>query len=265
MSIHHSTTFARADARIRRRTRAGAARSDHRGDLRGVEGKRLQRGRDPNRRSRSSPADGAGMHPRNVAVGDALTRGHPQDRRRAWQAPAPQVSARRARRGHAGFCSPKFLEYRRRGQRMSSLNPDREMLAQFAGLMFKHARRDGFVSLRAFPDKSKKEKAIFVDPIRIGDGDFLDITTERARQAAAWHVPAVFCPPVATFRDHKNAKTDNLYEGVCLSVECDQRPLEARRRLKPCSALLPPSLRLAANGQTPRPARSSRKCICTGG
>ena len=27
---------------------------------------------------------------------------------------------------------------------MSSLNPDREMLAQFAGLMFKHARPDAF-------------------------------------------------------------------------------------------------------------------------
>ena len=34
------------------------------------------------------------------------------------------------------------------GQRMSSLNPDREMLARFAGLMFKHARPDAFVSLK---------------------------------------------------------------------------------------------------------------------
>ena len=108
---------------------------------------------------------------------------------------------------------------------MSSLDPDREMLAQFAAVMFKHARPDGFVSLRAFPDsKSKKDKAIFVDSIRIGDRDFLEIVTERARQAAAWPVPAVFCPPVATFRDPKNAKTDNLCEGVGLSVECDQTP-----------------------------------------
>ena len=57
--------------------------------------------------------------------------------------------------------------------------------------------------------KEKKDKPIFVDPIRIDDLDFLEIVTERARQAAAWHVPAVFCPPVATFRTHKNAKTDN--------------------------------------------------------
>jgi hypothetical protein len=35
---------------------------------------------------------------------------------------------------------------------MSSLNPDREMLARFAGLMFKHARPDAFVSLRLRDD-----------------------------------------------------------------------------------------------------------------
>src|SRR5690242_21477703 len=116
---------------------------------------------------------------------------------------------------------------------MSGLDPDREMLGQFAAAMFKHARPDGFVSLRAFPyQKSKKDKAIFVQAIRIGDPDFLKITTERARQAAAWHVPAVFCPPVATLRDGKSAKTGNLLEGVGLSVECDQSPDAARSKLE---------------------------------
>ena len=32
--------------------------------------------------------------------------------------------------------------------------------------------------------------------------------------------------------DHKNAKTENLCEGVALSVECDQRPLKARQTLE---------------------------------
>ena len=59
---------------------------------------------------------------------------------------------------------------------MSGLNPDREMLARFAGLMFKHARPDAFVSLRLFPDKgSKHDKPIDIEPIRIGDKDFLNI------------------------------------------------------------------------------------------
>jgi hypothetical protein len=129
---------------------------------------------------------------------------------------------------------------------MGSLNPDREMLGQFAAVMFKHARPDGFVSLRAFPDsKSKKDKAIFADSIRIDDIDFLEILTERARQAAAWQLPTVFCPPVATFRASKNAKTDNLLEGVGLSVECDQSPDAARSKLE---TLLGPATFVVASG-----------------
>jgi hypothetical protein len=64
---------------------------------------------------------------------------------------------------------------------LNSLNPDREMLAQFASLMFKHARPDAFISLRLFPDKgSKREKPIDIEPIRIGDKDFLNIAVIRA-------------------------------------------------------------------------------------
>ena len=99
--------------------------------------------------------------------------------------------------------------------------------------MFKRASPDGYVSLRAFPDTgSRAQKHLFIYPIALGDKDFVDMVFEHARRAAEWHVSAVFCPPVATFRTHKNAKTDNLCEGVCLSVECDQRPLEARQTLE---------------------------------
>jgi hypothetical protein len=116
---------------------------------------------------------------------------------------------------------------------MNNLPPDREMLSRFAEIMFKHASLKGYVSLRAFPDTgSRGQKALFVDPIPLGDKDFVDTLVERARQTAEWHEPAVFCPPVATFRDHKNAKTDNICEGVALSVECDQYPREARQTLE---------------------------------
>lgn len=116
---------------------------------------------------------------------------------------------------------------------MSSLSPDREMLAQFASLMFRHAHPDGFISLRLFPDKgSKGDKAIDIEPIRIGDKDFIDVTMIRAVQAANWHEPAVFCPPVCTFRNGRSAKTDNIYEGVELSTECDQSPGAARAKLE---------------------------------
>jgi hypothetical protein len=116
---------------------------------------------------------------------------------------------------------------------MNTLPPDREMLIRFAAIMFKHANPKGYVSLRAFPDTgSRGQKALFVYPITLGDKDFANMLVEHARWAAEWHVSAVFCPPVATFRDHQNAKTDNIFEGVAVSVECDQHPLEARQTLE---------------------------------
>lgn len=115
------------------------------------------------------------------------------------------------------------------------LVPDRQALACFADIMFRYARPDGYISLRAFPGKSnggKKEKPIFIESIQIGDSDFLDIATERARQAATWPAPAVFAPPVATFKNGRDAKGDNLDEGVGISTECDQTPQTARATLE---------------------------------
>ena len=113
------------------------------------------------------------------------------------------------------------------------LIPDREVLLQFVALMFKNADTRGYVSLRAFKDNDKRDEGpIFTDPIRLNDPDFAAILFERARQAATWDDPAVFCPPVTAFQNHQNAKTDNIFEGVDLSTECDQLPLLARHRLE---------------------------------
>lgn len=129
---------------------------------------------------------------------------------------------------------------------MNGLNPDRETLLQFAALMFKRADQTGFVSLRAFRDNdSRNEKPILIESIRLEDSDFAAIVFERARQAAAWDDPAVYCPPVATFKTTGNAKAGNLHEGVDLSVECDQRPLEARLKLE---ALLGPATATVESG-----------------
>jgi predicted P-loop ATPase len=126
------------------------------------------------------------------------------------------------------------------------LEPDREALGLFINLMFKRASPDGYISLRLFPDKgSQEEKAIDIEAIRVGDKDLLGIAVIRARQAATWHEPAVFCPPVATFKNHQSAKTDNLCEGPCLSVECDQSPCSARVRLE---ILLGPATAVVASG-----------------
>jgi hypothetical protein len=130
---------------------------------------------------------------------------------------------------------------------------DREVLAQFISVMFKNASPDGFISLRLFPDKgSKQEEPIDIEPIPVGDRDLLDITVIRATQAANWHEPAVFCPPVATFRTSKNAKTDNICEGVALSVECDQFPQQARQTLE--AILGEPTVVVESGGEWINPA-----------
>ena len=136
--------------------------------------------------------------------------------------------------------------------RPGDLTPDREMLSRFAAIMFKHASPKGYVSLRAFPDSgSRGQKALFIYAITLGDKDFVDMLVEHAHRAAEWHEPAVFCPPVATFRDHKNAKTDNIYEGIALSVECDQSPLEARQVLE--DLLGPATVVVASGGEWTNP------------
>lgn len=129
---------------------------------------------------------------------------------------------------------------------MGSLNPDRQVLAQFTDLMFKRARRDAFISLRLFPDKgNKKERPIDIEAIRINDKAFLDVAVIRAEQAANWPEPTVFCPPVATFQNARSATTENLCEGPCLSVECDQQPRKARVTLE---TLLGPATAVVGSG-----------------
>jgi hypothetical protein len=107
------------------------------------------------------------------------------------------------------------------------LLPDAEKLQRFCAALFKHANPEGIVSLRAFLENAKDEKALFIEPISIGNPQFLEVVAERAKQAATWEVPAVFCPPVTTFKTTKNAKAENLLEGVALVVECDQSPATA--------------------------------------
>ena len=127
-----------------------------------------------------------------------------------------------------------------------ALIPDREALLQFATIMFKNADPTGFVSLRAFRDNDKRdEKPILIQAIRLNHPDFAGIVYERARQAATWDDPAVYCPPVTTFKTPQNAKTENVHEGVDLSTECDQNPCAACLRLE---ALLGPATTVVASG-----------------
>jgi len=110
-------------------------------------------------------------------------------------------------------------------------NPDVALLERFASVVFKHADRKGFVSLRAFPHKEGEPPPIFKENITLDNPQFLVVVAERARQAAIWHETAVFSPPVATFKTAKNATEENLHEGVTLVCECDEAPSAALTKL----------------------------------
>jgi hypothetical protein len=124
--------------------------------------------------------------------------------------------------------------------------PDNQALNRFVAL-FKHAKREGFISLRAFRDDKDGEPALFSEPITLGDPQFLKVVSERVRQAANWHYPVVFCPPVVTLRTAKGAKVDDVLEGVALSVDCDQMPNAALALLR--GILGEPTVVVASGGE----------------
>jgi hypothetical protein len=143
---------------------------------------------------------------------------------------------------------------------MSDLIPNREALAAFSAAVFKNADPAGFVSLRAFKDNGKDEAAIIVEPITIGNPAYLDVVFERATEAAKWPEPVVFCPPVTTLLSARNAKTENVHEGVTLSVDCDASPLDARSALE--AVLGKPTIAVASGGEwaNPKTGEVERKC-----
>jgi hypothetical protein len=124
-------------------------------------------------------------------------------------------------------------------------------LSGFLASMFKSAHPTGFVSLCAFQDNRDGNKALFVEPISIRDPQLLEVIVERANQAATWDTPAVFCPPIVTFRTARNARTDSILEGVALSVDCDQSPKAAIETLQ--ALLGDPTMMVASGGGCENP------------
>ncbi|MBR0797539.1 DUF3987 domain-containing protein [Bradyrhizobium jicamae] len=109
-------------------------------------------------------------------------------------------------------------------------NPDVVQLKRFHAALFKNAD-GGWLLLRAFEHGTQRPLFSANASIHNGDPQLISVVAERARQAAAWLKPAVFCPPVATFLTGENAAADNLQNGLTLSAECDEAPNAARERL----------------------------------
>ncbi|CAH0242892.1 AAA family ATPase [Roseomonas sp. CECT 9278] len=122
---------------------------------------------------------------------------------------------------------------------------DRDQITRFVDALFRHADEGTFVSLRAFYDDANQVYGIethrLSDDVRL----LVSAATSLATRAARQRRPIVFAPPIATFSNGDGAKEDDLQNGLALSVECDQRPSEARQKLE---ALLGPATIIVASG-----------------
>ena len=113
------------------------------------------------------------------------------------------------------------------------LEPDRGQIEAFFDALFRHAGHEGYASLRAFshdnkPLASKIWKTPLADRRHV-----IDVAVDMARRAANDAKPAVFCPPIAVLNGSSGqAREQDLFLGLAISVECDEHPNEARQRLQ---------------------------------
>ena len=76
------------------------------------------------------------------------------------------------------------------------LEPDREQLDRFIKTLFRHAYKNGRVSIRAFVvNKGGQQTAVILDDARLGDADLLDRVVVAAAKAANDKRGVVFSPP----------------------------------------------------------------------
>jgi len=115
-----------------------------------------------------------------------------------------------------------------------SLAPDTAELSRFFGALFRYADEGTFVSLRAFHQSDRGQAPILIEgvPVNGSPDRIIARAVAAAARAANGDKPAVFAPPVATFRDARKAGAAHLANGVALSVELDEgSPVRARAKL----------------------------------
>jgi hypothetical protein len=136
---------------------------------------------------------------------------------------------------------------------IAMLEPDRDQIEIFVDALFRHAGAEGFVSLRAFFEDDSAKPFRITPVSRAGDFKFLiDAVEDDARRAANDPKSVVFCPPIAVFSTKDRAREQDILAGLALSVECDERPLEAVAKLE--KLLGPPTLIVRSGGKWTDPA-----------
>jgi hypothetical protein len=165
----------------------------------------------------------------------------------------PKPAGRGGPRGadHRSKCQSGAVEANRPGYIAPSpstgkLEADREQLATFVRTLFRHAGRDGCVSLRSF--YVEDNKPFMFKSVKLQRGldavimNAVDVATRAANNADK---PVTFSPPLAVFTNPDRARELDLLRGLALSVECDRNAVFARARRE---ALLGPATIVAASG-----------------
>ena len=94
-----------------------------------------------------------------------------------------------------------------------------ETVRTFMKALFVYADDGTFLALRAFRDDSKRnEPAILTKGIQVDSTSLVEEVCAAIIKAANYPTPAVFCPPIATFKEATGAKREDLANGLTLSV-----------------------------------------------
>ncbi len=125
------------------------------------------------------------------------------------------------------------------------LSADTDQIQRFVDALFRYADERGFVSLRAFYDDANEVYDIRAHRLTADTQRLVAAAAAFATEAARVGRPVVFAPPIATFSSSYGAAEADLQNGLCLSVECDKRPADARRKLE---GLLGPATIVVASG-----------------
>jgi len=113
------------------------------------------------------------------------------------------------------------------------LEPDGGQIETFFDALFRHSGHEGYASMRAFLHSNKALSQNLWFASLNNYRNTIGIAVDMAHRAANTSEPAVFCPPIAVFNgSSRQAREQDLYLGLAISVECDKRPDEARQRLQ---------------------------------
>jgi hypothetical protein len=110
---------------------------------------------------------------------------------------------------------------------------DRGEIECMVGALFRYADSGTYVSLRAFDQFQKGLAAVFIRPVYINGSlePLIEAAAKAAEDAANFDKPVVFAPPICTFTNPDRARTEDLANGLALSVEIDEGDTDAIVRL----------------------------------